>query len=298
MMKIKTCVVISFTLVVLGLIISCKTVNPTEPEKPMEEIKPLISPISTLTFEKIEAENTETLFLTFKLDVDNTTSHDANLLFQNPTLSINGNFANESLFSLELPKQETLMKQEQKSISLHLVFHASEYERNYQADFDEYAFSLTLPVQYIFPDETIETFANAEVNFPRIRKPDFNITEIKIVQAELINTRLKVSIQVDNPNHFSVELTSFNYELYGDGRFWARGEETDLLNIPAKDSAEIDLFLTMNFTNMRRNVLDQVIKMTEVRYRFNGNAAVETGISYLPHFIMDFEHQGNSDVIR
>jgi LEA14-like dessication related protein len=153
-------------------------------------------------------------------------------------------------------------------------------------------------VQYIFPDETIENFANAEAVFPRIRKPIFTITAIQIMQAELINTRLKVSIQVDNPNHFPVELTSFNYELFGDRRFWAEGEEKNVLNIPAKDSAGIDLLLTMNFTNMRRNVLDQVIKMTEVRYRLAGNTSIETGIEYLPRFIMDFELEGFSNVIR
>jgi LEA14-like dessication related protein len=277
----------------LGIIISCKTVKPAETPAESE-----IKPEAILMFESVEAETPENLYLNFRLDLSNTNNDDAELLFQNPSLTINGTPIDESLFSLELPMVKRAANQKQNTFPLRILFHASEYEKTCQADFDEYKIDVTLPIQLIFPDRTMDILVEAPAIFPRVREPDFAIAMIEIVQAELINTRLKVSIQVDNPNHFPVELTSFDYELYGDGRFWAKGEETEVLMIPAKDSAGIDLFLTMNFTNMRRNVLDQVIKMTEVRYRFKGNAGVETGSEYLPRFVMDFEHEGHSAVIR
>jgi LEA14-like dessication related protein len=275
----------------LGLIVSCKTVKPAEvPEEIILE--------SLLTFENIEAETPETLFFNCRLDLNNTRFQDAKILFQNSEFSVNGMRADAAFFSIEFPPNIQLLKREQKSVPLRLVFHAAEYERSVQFDFDEYDVILNIPVQYMFDDTVVDTFAQAKMIFPRVRKPDFNITQIKVVQAELINTRLRVSIRIDNPNHFPVELSSFNYELYGDGRFWAKDTEQDILVIPEKESSEIDLFLTMNFTNMRRNVLDQVIKMTEVRYRFKGNANVETGVPHLPRFITDFEHAGHSGVVR
>jgi LEA14-like dessication related protein len=286
---------LSLITALLGLIISCKTVTP--PEAPKPEPKKL-NPESVLTFVNVEAENPETLYLDFNLDLGNTLIIDVNVLFQNPELLINGMPADISLFSIELPQNVTLMGQERKSIPLRLVFYASEYEKNHQHDFDEYELALTIPVQHVFPDITIDTIPTAAASFPRVRKPEFHITMIKIMQAELINTRFQVSIKVDNPNHFPVELSSFNYELYGDGRFWVKGAEKDILIIPAKESSEIDLFLTMNFTNMRRNVLDQVIAMTEVQYRFEGSAGVETGAAYLPRFGMDFKLEGYSEVVR
>ncbi len=294
-MKIKTCITLYIFIFFTGLILSCKST-----EHLLEEIEPepLPAPLSMLTFENVEAETPEILHLNFCLDLHNTALHDAELLFQHPTLMINGFPADETLFSIELPEDETLTKQERRNIPLRLSFRASEYEKRHQQDFDEYGLVLTVPVQYVFADAAVSTFPSAEALFPRVRKPDFIITTIKIMQAELINTRLKVSLQIDNPNHFPVELTSFNYELYGDGRFWSEGEEKNILKIPAKESAGIDVFLTMNFTNMRRNVLNQVIAMTEVRYRFKGNADVETGTEHLPRFTMDFEQEGYSEVLR
>jgi LEA14-like dessication related protein len=118
------------------------------------------------------------------------------------------------------------------------------------------------------------------------------------MQAELINTRFRVSLRIDNPNFFPVALSSFGYELYGEGRFWADGEEQDVLYIPAKGSAETNLFLLMNFINMKRHLLDEVIAMQLVRYRFTGEVEVGTGVSWLPQFHMGFDRTGNSIVLK
>ncbi len=134
--------------------------------------------------------------------------------------------------------------------------------------------------------------------FPRIREPVFTITSIKISRAELINTRLKVSLRVDNPNVFPVELTTFSYELFGNNRFWADGALTKVLSVPAGASAGVDLALVMNFINMKRELLDQVIALREVDYRFAGRATVGTGFDYLPVFPLRFDHQGVSAVVE
>jgi LEA14-like dessication related protein len=140
--------------------------------------------------------------------------------------------------------------------------------------------------------------AAATASFPRIREPEFTITAIAIMQAELINTRFRVSLRIDNPNFFPVDLSSFGYELYGAGRFWADGKEEDILHIPARGSAETRLFLIMNFINMKRSLLDEVIALRQVRYRFTGEAEVGTGVSWLPRFRMDFDHTGDSAVYK
>jgi LEA14-like dessication related protein len=139
---------------------------------------------------------------------------------------------------------------------------------------------------------------SADFSFPRIQEPRFSIVSIAIIQAELINTRFRVKVLIQNPNPFPLTLSSFNYELYGHGRFWAGGSETDVYSIPENGEAEKDLFLLMNFINMRRDLLDQVIAMRNVPYRFTGNAEIETGIDYLPVFTTAFDRLGDSVVIK
>jgi LEA14-like dessication related protein len=146
--------------------------------------------------------------------------------------------------------------------------------------------------------ERIILHPRSSASFPLIREPRFSITAIAVQRAELINTRFKVTLRIENPNAFPVELASFRYELYGGGRFWAEGEETGVLHIPAGSAAETELFLIMNFINMRRELLDQIIALRQVNYRFTGEAVVSTGIEYLPQFRMNFERSGYSEVIE
>jgi LEA14-like dessication related protein len=116
------------------------------------------------------------------------------------------------------------------------------------------------------------------------------------LKAELINTRFRVSLKVDNPNPFPMELSSFVYELYGEGRFWADGREKNVLKIPALETAETRLFLVMNFIDMKRSLLDQIINLQDVNYRFKGEALVRTEVDYLPQFRTVFDLSGYSQV--
>jgi LEA14-like dessication related protein len=143
-----------------------------------------------------------------------------------------------------------------------------------------------------------ELRAGAEAVFPRILEPRFSISSIAVRKAELINTRLKVRLRIDNPNPFPLELSALRYELYGAGRFWADGTEKDILILPADTVAEADLSLVMNFINMRRELLDEIIAMRQVRYRFAGEATVTTGVEYLPQVRTSFDRAGDAPVIE
>ncbi len=148
--------------------------------------------------------------------------------------------------------------------------------------------------------------SQAEGVFLRVREPLFRITSIRIRRAELINTRLQVRLEVENPNVFPVKLSRFSYELYGSGRFWADGTAdgtadgnmAGLLEVPGKGTAKTELALVMNFINMKRELLDQIISLKEVAYRFVGEASVATPLDYLPAFRMGFDRRGNSAVVE
>ncbi|GHT65762.1 hypothetical protein FACS1894110_08300 [Spirochaetia bacterium] len=161
-------------------------------------------------------------------------------------------------------------------------------------NFDEYSANL----QVSLSAGNSETELRAAAAFPRIQEPEFTVTSIAIMQGDLINTRFRVDLRVDNPNPFPVDLAAFGYELYGTGRFWAGGKERNVLEIPARDSAETRLFLVTNFIGMQRGLLDQVIAQGQVPYRFTGEALISTGIPLLPEFRMDFSRSGVSAVIK
>jgi LEA14-like dessication related protein len=158
---------------------------------------------------------------------------------------------------------------------------------------------MVLELGFVFDGgERGSVVTGAGFSFPRIQEPRFSIVSIAIMQAELINTRFRVKVRIENPNPFPLTFSSFSYELYGHGRFWADGSESNIYTIPENGEAEEDLFLLMNFINMQRNLLDQIIAMRNVRYRFTGKAEIGTGIEYLPAFTAAFDIQGDSEVVK
>ena len=111
-----------------------------------------------------------------------------------------------------------------------------------------------------------------------IKEPEFEIVSIAILQDELINTKFEAVVRINNPNMFDVNLSSLKYELYGNGALWTTGNGQDVLHISAQSVCETEFHFSMNFINMSRKLLDDVISMRLVNYRFAGVAEVETDI--------------------
>jgi LEA14-like dessication related protein len=280
--------------VLAGFCLSCAAqaaLNVSAPAAPRER------PSAAVSFDRIEAGGVNHVTLFFLLDLRNPRNAAARLAIQDWKAAINGVVPGEGAVlglggdvvrvdagaSLQIPLELTL---DLGALALE------------QEEFDEYQVKLDLNLGFVFdPRDTAGVTVAAHAAFPRIREPEFFITAIAIMKAELINTRLKVKLRVDNPNGFPVELSSFSYELYGGGHFWTDGEETAVLLIPPRTSAERELSLVMNFINMRRDLLDQIISMGRVNYRFTGEAAVSTNQGLLPCFPVNFDRSGDSAVI-
>jgi len=147
-----------------------------------------------------------------------------------------------------------------------------------------------------------------------ILEPKFDIVSIYIIQADLVVTEFEALIKIDNTNDFAMELFSINYELFGNNYFWADGTSENFLaannrleaatyhthkvifQIPAEASAEARFTFKMNFINMPRSLLDDVIAMRQVNYRFKGQAQVRPVIEEADIFTAEFDCTGFSNV--
>jgi LEA14-like dessication related protein len=166
-------------------------------------------------------------------------------------------------------------------------------------NFDEYAFKLALTAIYRVQNSVpMSDMLACDISFPRIRAPEFIVTSIAVNKAELINTQLKVSLRIDNPNAFPVQLSSLTYQLYGDDRLWAEGKNAIVLNIPAKSSAATEVAMIMNFIDMPRSTFDKVTSMKQLDYRLTGETSVAVPVTYLPSFRLGFDLNGKSPVVH
>ncbi|MDR1411397.1 MAG: LEA type 2 family protein [Spirochaetaceae bacterium] len=261
---------------------------------PPGEPAPLPRPAARLSFDRVEAESLEQLTLWFSLEAENPRGKDARLASSGLRVVSNGKTA---LSGVAFTAPEGLVAGGGKlGLPLRLNIDAGELlkdaggERGVELSFDlvfDYGGGGTekIPVK-------------AAASFPLILEPEFRIVSVAVKKAELIDTRFAVKILLKNPNFFPVELSAFSFELYSGGRFWAGGSKKNIVLIPPGQSAETELLLTMNFIDMRRDLLDQVIAMEQIDYRFTGEATISTGIEYLPRFRWKFDQSGRSPVVN
>jgi len=131
-----------------------------------------------------------------------------------------------------------------------------------------------------------------------VLEPQFEVLSIYIIQADLVITEFEAVIKVDNPNSFASELSAIKYDLYGNNFHWAEGVANDILHVPANSSSETKFRFSMNFINTNRKLLDDVIAMRQVNYRFKGQAEVKPDIPKVKAFNVNFDCSGLSDVKR
>ncbi|MDR2393925.1 MAG: LEA type 2 family protein [Treponema sp.] len=271
----------------------------TEHLAPLREADPQIQ----LVFEHLEATSPEHITLYFVLQVDNSRSSPASLEISQYQLTMNGLPQHEGVVRIiDLPGEDHLAVGALSSarFPLGLLVDVSTCLGLEEAVFDTYQarFEVDIVCTFVLGEGPSTTQVSAEAVFPRIRAPKLTVTTIAVNQGELINTRVKVGFRIDNPNTFPVELASLAYEFYGDEYFWAAGMDPMVRHIPAQGSIQTQVLMVMNFIDMNRKLLEDVLAAKRVYYRFTGEAAVLTTIAYLPRFSLDFNLAGNSVVMK
>jgi len=269
---------------------------------PVEQVPPLPDMALTLPFKAIEADDPFSLRLFFALEVENMPISGLYAKIASWRVEIDGEDATAA-FQLRYP-QGGFLFEPSNPLRLDMDIRALAAKGlapkdNYsvtlitELEFDPSAVPQVSPPDMVLPRIDVRGIAA----FPGVRPPLFSITEIAIIQAELINTRFRVGLRIDNPNPFPLELSSFSYSLYGNGRLWADGIERNVLTVNENSTLSGNIFLMMNFMGMSRILLDQIIHLQDVSYRFTGNVQVTTGIEYLPVFSDCFELSGFSKVL-
>jgi LEA14-like dessication related protein len=129
-----------------------------------------------------------------------------------------------------------------------------------------------------------------------IKEPEFEIVSIIIIQADLVNTQFEAILKIENPNEFDAHFSSIKYELYGNDMFWAEGIAAETVLVPAESSVETKFRFNMNFINMNRRLLDDVISMRQIQYRFMGSVQVSLRLLRHAPYTVSFDISGMSGV--
>jgi len=128
--------------------------------------------------------------------------------------------------------------------------------------------------------------------FPIVHPPTIRILSLRIERYDLIETKLKLTLAVGNPNSFALTFESIKYLFSADGRVWGNGETVTPAPIAPRGTTRVDIPLTLNFIEMGRKLVDVVATLGTVQYRLEARTHVATPFAAIPEFSSDFDQSG------
>jgi LEA14-like dessication related protein len=125
---------------------------------------------------------------------------------------------------------------------------------------------------------------------PKLEKPTLSVAGVQLVSGDLWEQRLKVRLQVHNPNDRALPVKSIEYTLEVEGQPFASGESADAFTVPALGETEFDMNVTTNLAGALLKLLARGPDALgqNVTYRLSGRLSLSAGLLRS----IPFEQQG------
>lgn len=151
----------------------------------------------------------------------------------------------------------------------------------------ETSFNFNFPVIGNF---AIPVSKQGEIPVPRL--PGIRIKDVKIKNLGLTAAELVALVEVNNPNAFTLALSSFDYRLKLNRQSWGQGSLNQAVSIPEKGSGVIELPLKLNLMSMGASAYNVLVNKRPLEYQLTGGMTVNTGLSMLNNYKMPLDIKG------
>jgi LEA14-like dessication related protein len=113
---------------------------------------------------------------------------------------------------------------------------------------------------------------------PKLETPHLAVTDVTILNNDLWAQKLRVRVQVDNPNNIALPVRGLEYTIEVEGQQFATGASAASFLVPARGQAEFDMNVTANLagTLIRLLVRNQQGQQS-VAYRLTGKLSLSEG---------------------
>lgn len=117
---------------------------------------------------------------------------------------------------------------------------------------------------------------------PRLEPPALTVVGAEFLRGDLFEQRLKLRMQVDNPNDREIAVRSISYTIELEGEELGRGISGSSFVVPAKSQAEFDMLVTANLAGTLLRLVERSRSSgntpKEIRYRLRGEVRLAKGV--------------------
>ncbi len=133
---------------------------------------------------------------------------------------------------------------------------------------------------------------------PVIRVPQVRVAGLRLERLMATAASLVLSLEIRNPNSFSLGLEAMEYSFEVGGKRWAAGMAAKADAIAARGTGSLYLPITLDLLSAGRTVAETLAQRGTVSYVLEGRTAVNTPLPLLKNAILPFHIAGQLEIAR
>ena len=164
-------------------------------------------------------------------------------------------------------------------------------------DKDKIAYQLNSTITVNLPvigNYDIHLAKPGEIPVPKL--PDIKLKAIRINKLNFPSAELVTTIEINNPNAFTLGFNNFNYRLDINKQTWGQGKIAQKQNVPRKGTGTINIPVKLNLLNMGRTVYQLLTNKETLDYQLSGGLNLDTGIPLLKNYRMPLNIKGKASL--
>jgi LEA14-like dessication related protein len=131
--------------------------------------------------------------------------------------------------------------------------------------------------------------AACSVFAPKLQSPHLSIVNVELLSSTLWEQRLRVHINVENPNDRALPVSTLTYSIEVAGQELAHGAANESFTVPARGDMEFATDVAANMAAALVTILGRGRANDPINYRIVGEVRLADGfVRSIP-----FEHQGS-----
>ncbi len=274
-----------FSIVLLS---GCSTINQlTKMQKPEAKVQNVS--IAGLSFDAIN--------LLFDIDVRNPNSLGIKLNQFDYDMQINGN----SFLSGINDNGLEIAANGQKTVQLPLTLKFADLYKTFTGLKEKDSTSYQLKAGFAFDVPIIGSVrvpVNKSGSLPNLKLPKISIGSLKLARLSLSGADLELTIDIDNPNVFGINLNDLAYTFNVNGRTWGTGQADQLLSVSEKGKGALKLPISLNFLEMGMGLYSIINGDEDLSYSFDSDVNFGSTLSLLGNTKLRFDKTGKLKIER
>lgn len=129
----------------------------------------------------------------------------------------------------------------------------------------------------------------------KTQKPKLSVVDFKLTDISLQDVELTFDVEIDNPNPFSVNLASYDYDLKFNALSFVKGDQPNNTSVNANSKSIIHIPISFNYTDLF-GLISGLKDKDETDFSFEATAGIEApllGLVKIP-----FSKQGTLPVVK